>query len=229
MAEISDELFEYLFEKIFKDGVTERKFINVTTQSIDLVEVSPGQLYFVNNGKIEESSLGMPDMENTDDMLLVRHMKTLKPKAIPKGFIKKIRERAKYEDFLQEVETLYHRIREEDRPDEDKNREREENRKIFGKLLEEAAQIELELSRRKNEDLWGYAKRLSTDKASYEKREAAKLIKRADEDISELWHRLRYNTDEKHRLITERCIDSIIKKCLSSINELSTILLRRET
>ncbi len=87
----------------------------------------------------------------------------------------------------------------------------------------------MELSRRKNEDLWGYAKRLSTDKASYEKREAAKLIKRADEDISELWHRLRYNTDEKHRLITERCIDSIIKKCLSSINELSTILLRRET
>lgn len=227
MKEISDELFEYLFTKIFRDGEKERLFLNLQDNCIVLVELKNGGQYFVNSGKIEEDSVGNMISEKTDKMLYVRDLKNLKPAAIPREYVRKITERVKLEDFVGEVEGFYNQILQEQGGYDEKRSGREENRRIFGKLLEEAAEMELELSRRKNEDLWGYAKRLSDDRASYEKREAAKLIKRCDEEISELWHRLRYNTDEKHRILTERCIDSIIRKCLSNIDELSANLSRR--
>ena len=227
MKEISDELFEYLFTKIFREGEKERLFLNLQDNCVVLVELKNGGQYFVNSGKIEEDSEGNLISEKTDKMLFVRDMKNLKAAAIPREYVKKILERVKLEDFVSEVGGFYNEIIKENGGYDEKRSGREENRRIFGKLLEEAAAIEMELSRRKNEDVWGYAKRLSEDRASYEKREAAKLIKRCDEEISELWHRLRYNTDEKHRILTERCIDSIIRKCLRSIDGLSANLLNR--
>ncbi|MDE7441696.1 MAG: hypothetical protein K2M69_06000 [Muribaculaceae bacterium] len=221
MKEIDDVIFEYLFNKIFREGYDWKFFINNRNGRIEIIECNDRNLYFLINGDIDqEKSFTRASKDERHKCIFVRSFKTLKPQAIPIYFIFKFVESFSVNEFEDELIKIYHEEFHHE-AEELTIYKRRELRKIFSKYLEEAGYLNHELSKRYKETIFDYASRLAGDKASYEKSEAVKLIFKCDEQISSLWLKLRYNYDKRIDESINNTIDSLIKQCLDDINSLS--------
>ncbi len=219
MAEISDRLFEYLFTKTVKEKRPLSDFTNKLDGKIILIYLKTKQYAFLISGNIESDYFGQyKDHGPNADLVFIRTIKKdEKVFPIPRKEILRVDEELAPEVFIKEVEDIYMNILKSQRAEEPEQK-RLQHRKLFKQMIEEAASMELEMSKKKNEDIWAYARRLAVDEKSSAKSSAIKLIKQADADISELWNKLRYETDQKRRVLTEKVIDRIILACLHDID-----------
>ncbi len=222
MAEIGERLFEYLFTKTVKEKRPLSDFVNKHDDKIKLLYLKGKEYAFLISGNLETDYFGRYKENGPNaNLIYIRPLKKDdKVFPIPRTEILRIDEECSAEDFIKEAEGIYMDILKSQGAEEPEQK-RLQHRKLFGQMLEEAAQMELELTKKKNEDIWAYAKRLADDERSAAKRAALQLIKQADADISELWQKLRYETDPKRRTLTEKVIDRIILSCLDDIDGLA--------
>lgn len=226
MKEISDNLFEYLFEKIFREGIDINRFINRDTGKIILVNVgnrddnNHNAKAFIIVGKTATDFYGNLVKNDSSLFYYLLNSKNLKIDAFHASEIKSLIEQVSPDVFLKEVEELYRSILNESAPRENKEISRKKNREIFYNILAEADKLDSELRIKENEGIIEYATRLSKNTAGSEIKEAIRLIRKADREISEIWANLRYLRESKYMNLIDKCIDSIISKCLERIDEL---------
>lgn len=219
MKEISDGLFEYLFNKTVREKKALTDYVNKRDNKITVLYLKDKEYCFLISGNVETDYYGRYKENGANSNLIyIRPLKSDKIYPIARTEILRIEEEITIEDFLKEAQGLYVEIMKKQGADEPEKL-RLDHRRHFAEILEEAAQMELEMSRRRNEDIWAYARRLSNDERSAEKSKAIKLIRQTDEEISELWKRLRYETDMKRRVLTEKVIDRMILGCLDEIEK----------